>query len=109
MLDEVHEWEGEKGVNTHGVITNAGAARRNSLYVSISTVGADVLHPADVPTPDAPEPLDALWSCVRELGHDGPHVGVVVQPGTNMLHWRDTPAGTDGAGVGHDGHKEAAP
>jgi phage terminase large subunit-like protein len=41
VLDEVHEWEGERGVNTHGVITNAGAARANPMFVSISTVGAD--------------------------------------------------------------------
>ncbi len=41
VLDEVHEWPGEQGVKTHGVITNAGAARANSLHISISTLGAD--------------------------------------------------------------------
>lgn len=41
VLDELHEWEGQRGVDVHGVITNAGAARRNSLFVSISTVGQD--------------------------------------------------------------------
>ncbi len=48
VLDEIHEWEGEKGVRTHGVITNAGAARRNPLFVSISTVGADLEDEAQV-------------------------------------------------------------
>lgn len=41
VLDEIHEWEGESGIALHGVITNAGAARRNPLYVSISTPGVD--------------------------------------------------------------------
>lgn len=42
VLDEVHEYEGEQGVKVYGVVTNAGAARRNSLFVGISTVGADL-------------------------------------------------------------------
>ena len=41
VLDEVHEYKGEQGKKVHGVTTNAGAARKNPLFVSISTVGED--------------------------------------------------------------------
>jgi len=48
VLDEVHEWEGEGGKKVHGVITNAGAARKNPLFVSISTLGEDEDDPEQV-------------------------------------------------------------
>lgn len=39
--------------------------------------------------PDAPATVDQLFRCVRELGHDGPHVGVLVEMDLPTLHWSD--------------------
>jgi phage terminase large subunit-like protein len=59
VLDEVHEYEGEGGINVHGVITNAGAARRNPLSISISTVGVDPED--DVEVQDRSTIWSRLW------------------------------------------------
>lgn len=81
VLDEVHEYEGEQGVKVHGVITNAGAARANSLFVSISTVGSDA------------DDVDQVWAQLYARGR-----AAQADPGSDptfYFYCVQAPSGTD--------------